>query len=102
MQTCANDHAPIAHDEFYCPLCAALEDSRTDGDRAAHLEQLLDEIDAADVLQLIAEIGATAARAYSAEDRLRRLRRVIEHNRPTPMGAYIAAVKRAAADSYTG
>lgn len=28
MQRCANDHPPIEHDEFYCPLCAAIEDSR--------------------------------------------------------------------------
>lgn len=100
MTRCANDHAPIDHDEFHCPLCAVLEDAIADGDRAAHFEQLLDEIEAADVLHLIAEIDATSTRAYHAETQLRRLRGIIEHNRPTPMHAYIAAVKRAAADSY--
>lgn len=97
MQTCANDHAPISHDEFYCPLCAALEDTRDAEDRAAHLEQLADEIDAADVLQLIAQAEDCAARAYGAERALARLQGTIERWPVKPMARYIETVKRAAA-----
>lgn len=34
---CSNNHPPILHDEFYCPLCVAVEDHDSE---LAHAEKV--------------------------------------------------------------
>ena len=81
MSTCANNHPAIQHDEFHCPLCCEMEDHQDTQaqcerleDTHAGYEQLLDDVDAADVLQLIQQVDDANARAFTAEKTLYRLR----------------------------
>jgi hypothetical protein len=99
MQRCAADHDPIWHDEFHCPLCTAIGDAYADAERVAHYEQLVDEIDAADVLQLIAQANDAHTRAYEADTRLSILRHAIERTKDKPMGRYIETIRHAAKDT---
>ena len=50
--TSCTDHAPIEHDEFYCPLCEALEDA---AELQTRVEQQEDKI--GDLETTIAEKG---------------------------------------------
>lgn len=56
MTRCANDHEPITHDEFHCPLCAALEDARESETRTEDMRGLVYQLEATiDAMEAIGE-----------------------------------------------
>jgi hypothetical protein len=65
MTCCANGHEPIHHDEFHCPLCAALQDATdtaTELDRAedtiSDLRARVEELNGASIAALEADVPA--------------------------------------------
>jgi hypothetical protein len=80
MTTCARDHAPIQHDEFYCPLCVVLEDAIDVEQRIDTLQgevekanDRLIEAKAADVELIQAERDEARTEAYRIGQLYRRL-----------------------------
>lgn len=106
---CANGHAPIEHDEFYCPLCAEIEDRRADEDRSASLEveiedlkELIADSKAADLAALRADVESANHAEYIARMRFNRIETAIVCGRTSqPIGKHLTRIKLALAEAKT-
>jgi outer membrane murein-binding lipoprotein Lpp len=88
MTTCANNHVPITHDEFHCPLCEAIDLADDEiqkvqklEDQAADLQERLNHIGNIDAEALEAAAQAAEVEAYDANKRFDRLSDAIRYHR---------------------
>ena len=77
MTTCATNHPPIAHDEFYCPLCVALDEVGAAQDELIALEKTVEDVGLDTIVSTRLDVEREAARAYRAENKAYRLENAI-------------------------
>ena len=99
---CEDGHERIAHDEFHCPLCAALEDSAElenglDGalHQAEKLHEIAEECGDADTLQLIARVAELETALWKANQRISAIDWALNNSRVKGLGRQLAAIRAA-------
>ncbi len=98
--TCEDNHDPIKHAEFHCPLCAECADhaeTRLGLDAAEHqiagMEEIAEECATADTLQLIARVAELEAWKWKAEQRLNGLDYAINRSQVKGLARQLASIQ---------